>query len=145
MNTGFLGPAVATVPTVYGIETEYWCITWTSWWTSCNSTYRLRYWNLSPLGNVNHHCSVATVPTVYGIETYLGYEYSLLYPYQVATVPTVYGIETSLIYVAGNVWLLFSCNSTYRLRYWNYINTPDMHGNFNLVATVPTVYGIETW
>ena len=44
MNTGFLGPAVATVLTVYGIETltkslrlEYVDR------TSCNSTYRLRY------------------------------------------------------------------------------------------------------
>ena len=42
INTGFLRPAVATVPTVYGIETrllhqrdlELTC---------CNSTYRLRY------------------------------------------------------------------------------------------------------
>ena len=45
MNTGFLGPAVATVPTVYGIETT-------------KSTYT----NLTIT-------KVATVPTVYGIET----------------------------------------------------------------------------
>ena len=43
MNTGFLGPAVATALTVYGIETfakniSTWLMT-----TSCNSTYRLRY------------------------------------------------------------------------------------------------------
>ena len=44
MNTGFLGPAVATVPTVYGIETRF------------NRT-----------GIFKH--AVATVPTVYGIET----------------------------------------------------------------------------
>ena len=45
MNTGFLRDTVATVPTVYGIET---CIA--------------QFW----------HCilAVATVPTVYGIETY---------------------------------------------------------------------------
>ena len=42
MNTGFLGPAVATVLTVYGIETlplhrkRYGIF-------GCNSTYRLRY------------------------------------------------------------------------------------------------------
>ena len=66
MNTGFLGPAVATVLTVYGIETFLWILF--SWFyfklqqylpftvlkqidrvmtmireTSCNSTYRLRY------------------------------------------------------------------------------------------------------
>ena len=45
MNTGFLGTAVATVLTVYGIETF---ITFANKDTSlfgCNSTYRLRYWN----------------------------------------------------------------------------------------------------
>ena len=45
MNTGFLGPAVATVLTVYGIETVI-------------STSK-------PLGSKR----VATVLTVYGIET----------------------------------------------------------------------------
>ena len=46
MNTGFLRDTVATVPTVYGIET-------------------------SPRSNkyTCAHRSVATVPTVYGIET----------------------------------------------------------------------------
>lgn len=45
MNTGFVRPAVATVPTVYGIETHEQLylnqnplISY-----SCNSTYRLRY------------------------------------------------------------------------------------------------------
>ena len=45
MNTGFVRPAVATVPTVYGIETFF---------TNIKSVY---------------HSTVATVPTVYGIET----------------------------------------------------------------------------
>ena len=44
MNTGFLGPAVATVLTVYGIETIAWSI-------------------------VRPAFTVATVLTVYGIET----------------------------------------------------------------------------
>ena len=68
MNTGFLGPAVATALTVYGIETEiYYCTRegvdvataltvygietnslvgnteGESFKDSCNSTYRLRY------------------------------------------------------------------------------------------------------
>ena len=47
MNTGLLRPAVATVPTVYGIETHY------------RFRQSLQYIHL-----------VATVPTVYGIETY---------------------------------------------------------------------------
>ena len=46
MNTGFLGPAVATAPTVYGIETQYVC---------CRTLKDILL--------------VATAPTVYGIET----------------------------------------------------------------------------
>ena len=42
MNTGFLGPAVATVLTVYGIETAVNLDT-NLMILSCNSTYRLRY------------------------------------------------------------------------------------------------------
>ena len=63
---------VATVPTVYGIETM-------TYWAWCEVKRQ----------------AVATVPTVYGIET------PLLMPLHdmsswVATVPTVYGIETLL-------------------------------------------------
>ena len=44
MNTGLLRYAVATAPTVYGIETG--CYSRESWASRrCNSTYRLRYWN----------------------------------------------------------------------------------------------------
>ena len=41
MNTGFLGPAVATVLTVYGIETRLRYARQRAY--CCNSTYRLRY------------------------------------------------------------------------------------------------------
>ena len=44
MNTGLLRPAVATVLTVYGIETITKLTILSS--ISCNSPYRLRYWNL---------------------------------------------------------------------------------------------------
>ena len=47
MNTGFLGPAVATALTVYGIETLY-----------------------QPLLLYLHTYQVATALTVYGIETF---------------------------------------------------------------------------
>ena len=43
MNTGLLRPAVATVPTVYGIETNGIKIGKSASISSCNSTYRLRY------------------------------------------------------------------------------------------------------
>ena len=42
MNTGFLGPAVATVLTVYGIETKLKHAE-DKVLIGCNSTYRLRY------------------------------------------------------------------------------------------------------
>ena len=42
MNTGFVRPAVATVLTVYGIETPHNINTIVAI-DSCNSTYRLRY------------------------------------------------------------------------------------------------------
>ena len=43
MNTGLLRPAVATVPTVYGIETKETKGQLVKVCDCCNSTYRLRY------------------------------------------------------------------------------------------------------
>ena len=62
----------------------------------CNSTYRLRYWNLLETDDNLKLSVVATVPTVYGIETGNGTE-ALFKEY-------------------------LGCNSTYRLRYWNLQN-----------------------
>ena len=74
MNTGFVRPAVATVLTVYGIE-----------------TYRRFYRCFLS----DRFSLVATVLTVYGIETLKVLALMLrLYQLQVATVLTVYGIET---------------------------------------------------
>ena len=134
---------------------------------SCNSTYRLRYWNAGIFTSNSSSLPVATVPTVYGIETSDNQKrsyhlmdhwscnstYRLRYwnsvswsdpPWlilKVATVPTVYGIETGLkcspFLVHSPRW-----NSTYRLRYWN--TSSDSSSSSSSVATVPTVYGIET-
>ena len=71
MNTGLLRPAVATVLTVYGIETG--CM------------------NHVPIATV---ATVATVLTVYGIETYGFALEKAPSTLNVATVLTVYGIET---------------------------------------------------
>ena len=60
---------VATVLTVYGIET---CKPYTysfPFLFRCNSTYRLRYWNLDAFNVFPRLKDVATVLTVYGIET----------------------------------------------------------------------------
>ena len=71
INTGFLRYAVATVLTVYGIETSL---------TSFRTI------------NINR---VATVLTVYGIETNKASKLCANCSIKVATVLTVYGIETN--------------------------------------------------
>ena len=43
MNTGFSRDTVATVPTVYGIETRSTDTAFEDLYICCNSTYRLRY------------------------------------------------------------------------------------------------------
>ena len=93
MNTGLLRPAVATVPTVYGIET----------------------WNFKGY-RYSHSISVATVPTVYGIETQrdgrrLQHLHIQLQQYLPFTVLKPI--------VLNDFWLIFftRCNSPYRLRY----------------------------
>ena len=185
---------------------------------SCNSTYRLRYWNIFFIIITRfYNFKVATVPTVYGIETSWIEHIVRHLAYLVATVPTVYGIETTqrsdaryskstmlqqylpftvlkpvtklvngkrvkelqqylpftVLKLATSFtitffkcigcnstyrlrywnetpkedinWnLLACCNSTYRLRYWNLVHTASYHNYNTLVATVPTVYGIET-
>ena len=84
--------SVATVLTVYGIETV------SSGRISLSSSY------------------VATVLTVYGIETIRDTANRILNLQAVATVLTVYGIETIEIN-ASIIFLPRCCNSAYRLRY----------------------------
>ena len=43
MNSGFLGPAIATVLTACGIETDKPYLKFLGGYANCNSTYRLRY------------------------------------------------------------------------------------------------------
>ena len=87
------GLAVATVLTVYGIETSHFC--------SLFETTK---------------DAVATVLTVYGIETFRICVFKIK-SCHVATVLTVYGIETRLWSANTHLSPLYSCNSTYRLRY----------------------------
>ena len=70
MNTGFLGPAVATVLTACGIETK--------WFMGLEISNRI----------------VATVLTACGIETSTNLEMRLRVVITVATVLTACGIET---------------------------------------------------
>ena len=92
MNTGFLRHAVATVLTVYGIET---C------WPQVN---------LESQSQMLQQCLPFTVLKLFLIAAYFLFNSSI-----VATVLTVYGIETMTQVIFIEV--LNSCNSAYRLRY----------------------------
>ena len=62
----------------------------------CNSTYRLRYWNVATIWNSKRiEFYVVTAPTVYGIETLHQLRFVLGDYQYVATALTVYGMETS--------------------------------------------------
>ena len=88
--------------------------------TSCNSTYRLRYWNFG-ISAVNFNCahSVATAPTVYGIETVASSSVSKLYA---ISCNSTYRLRYWNVPMERELFpSIRSCNSTYRLRYWNII------------------------
>ena len=93
INTGFVGPAVATALTVYGIET----IKWPERLSIINSVATaLTVYGIETsfklIIDLSHF--VATALTVYGIETLINSR-SYLFSYKaVATALTVYGIET---------------------------------------------------
>ena len=145
MNTGLLRHAVATVLTVYGIETG------------------------ALFSFINCIEAVATVLTVYGIETLHQDRCISMTLMSVATVLTVYGIETysndkaleaqrleelqqclpftvlklSLLKVLNRIMdVLQQCLpfTVLKLR----ITTSRFRTMTNCVATVLTVYGIET-
>ena len=96
MNTGFVRLAVATVPTVYGIET---LMPIDKLRQSSNKLQQYLPFTVLKLNEelafffIPFNFRVATVPTVYGIETQPEVE-TIFWYNQVATVPTVYGIET---------------------------------------------------
>ena len=145
MNTGFLRHAVATVLTVYGIETVWINLALDIPISCCNSAYRLRYWNqnTSAARLLVVTTLVATVLTVYGIETRIDAydnlnigELQQCLPFTVLKLinvclrqnnwfcslqqclPFTVLKQATLIF-GGGATTLPSCNSAYRLRYWN--------------------------
>ena len=132
---------VATVPTVYGIETRG------NQLILCREelqqylpfTVLKRYKGRS---EGERNLEVATVPTVYGIETKEVDSGDI--QIFVATVPTVYGIETT-IFRACN--LIVSMTTLQQYLPFTVLKPKDLVKSSMLplaVATVPTVYGIET-
>ena len=111
--------------TVYGIET----ITNISSsrnnliLNSCNSAYRLRYWNeVAPLSSLELSLTLQQcLPfTVLKLVAQMLMQLVVL----VATVLTVYGIETDILKYYEHEHCCLSCNSAYRLRYWNLQSYP---------------------
>ena len=158
MNTGFLGPAVATVLTVYGIETSS---PNKSINNAVNALQQFLPFTVLKL-QIIMLCSfiilmVATVLTVYGIETLFplepsqwNYQLQQFLPFtvlkrkcslmmsensKVATVLTVYGIETDSRKPQLFPLQLLSCNSSYRLRYWNTTSSVIICGIWRSVST----------
>ena len=85
----------------------------------CNSTYRLRYWNLYSLR-----------PKALSLDSSCNSTYRLRY-WNMYTKPIT---DTRLI----------SCNSAYRLRYWNTIvMSCTISFVWFIVATEPTVHGMR--
>ena len=117
MNTGFVRPAVATVLTVYGIETHANATERMIIINSCNSTYRLRYWNsVSPASVVsNTSCCNSTYRLRYWNTTIFN-----RYMHVFLSCNSTYRLRY-WNFCCCSGWFLgyLSCNSTYRLRYWN--------------------------
>ena len=83
---------------------------------SCNSTYRLRYWNVETLESKRcRELAVATALTACGIETSSWHNVTKIIGI-VATALTACGIETTAL-IDLMVIKFSSCNSTYRLWY----------------------------
>ena len=134
---------VATALTVYGIETGIYFFLCVRGSGGCNSTYRLRYWNYY-WDNFNNTIIIELqqhLPfTVLKRDDFscLDVNYVTLQQHLPFTVLKLKNIL--LLIISMN----FSCNSTYRLRYWNNLILPVMNTTINYVATALTVYGIET-
>ena len=143
---------------------------WYVSFNSCNSSYRLRYWNDTCVLFSTHRVKLQQLlpftvlkPTDTANTTYLTKG-------DVATALTVYGIETSCQSIYRFSSYLNGCNSSYRLRYWNWNDTwsfwpftlhvlqqllpftvlkpytvdTSYDSWHHIVATALTVYGIET-
>ena len=90
------------------------------WTRRCNSAYRLRYWNLTHLLHLANLLHVATVLTACGIETFAEPVMAMI-TLAVATVLTACGIET-MVNLLAKWWLatvatvLTACGMRRRVR-----------------------------
>ena len=110
---------------------------------SCNSAYRLRYWNWN-IATYLRSAALASCNSAYRLRYWNVKVADLIKEIneQVATVLTACGIETGCDTPFRHSY--HRCNSAYRLRYWNVKTAGDMRARW-AVATVLTACGIETW
>ena len=119
MNTGFLGPAVATALTVYGIETLI-------YFPISPTAFAAKLQQHLPFTVLKHRKILNTLVLITLLQQHLPFTVLkpltvtavTIYAAIVATALTVYGIETnSLVGNTEGESFKDSCNSTYRLRY----------------------------
>ena len=110
---------------------------------SCNSAYRLRYWN--PFGRTKTSSSVLSCNSAYRLR-YWNYAVPLYGLSRLKRCNSAYRLRywNSTELLISLPPLLIGCNSAYRLRYWNWSLLTDTSNRPLKVATVLTVYGIET-
>ena len=97
----------------------------------CNSPYRLRYWNEIKAEEVSAEDLVATVLTVYGIETAsLRRTASIFSSLQQSLPFTVLKLNFNVISLRSNS---NRCNSPYRLRYWNGLETVQAYMSMSVL------------
>ena len=118
MNTGFLRPAVATVLTVYGIETDliFFRICATLRVATVLTVYGIETGKATLSASIRHGLLQQFLPFTVLKRTQIAdgeHEYLLV----VATVLTVYGIETGFLSANKMTDIISGCNSSYRLRY----------------------------
>ena len=121
---------VATVLTVYGIETTLIlpftiCIS-----ICCNSAYRLRYWNAWATNSENEKISKLQQCLPFTVLKLFICHWHVKWINWVATVLTVYGIETHVI---NHKIVYHGCNSAYRLRYWNLSELSQLHASISFL------------
>ena len=134
---------VATVLTACGIETWDLSITFPYSSLSCNSAYRLRYWNSAPMSWYSHLGIRLRCNSAYRLRYWnlVDDKTRGRYRIAVATVLTACGIKTTPS--RNHLWGSYACcNSAYRLRYWNCVK---QNTSFTMSICCNSAYRLRYW
>ena len=142
MDTGFLRSAVATVLTAYGIETIIThTINYRLFIFSCNSAYRLRYWNLNARLEMRALCFSCN--SAYRLR-YWNFN-SLEIIITLVSCNSAYRLRYWNMFLAqaGDTQANACCNSAYRLRYWNGLHKLKILGDEQFSCN--SAYRLRYW